>query len=605
MDKTITPGTRVKRSFAVERSAIDDDARTVSLAFSSEAPYERYWGVEILDHSPASINLDRLHAGAPFLVDHSNSVRDQIGIIESVEIGADRVGRAVVRLGTDADSEAIYRKIKDGIVRNVSVGYMIDEAKLESTKDGVDTYRVTRWTPYEISAVAVPADYTVGIGRIHADDGGDNPIQITPEKETRIMTEPTHDIAAIERAALESATKTANQRAADIISIGEMFPDAGGPKLASEALRSGKTVDEFRQLMINHMASQPKPAAASEVGLSGQEVKRYSVLRAIRAMVDRDWSQAGFEREVHQAICKRAGIAESANGGFYVPYEIQKRDMTAGTAADGGNIVATNLLASSFIDLLRNRTVVGQLGATFLSGLVGNVAIPKLSAGGTAYWLTNEATAITESQQTLAQVTLTPHNVGAYTEISRQLMMQSTPDVDMLVMNDLSRVLGIAIDLAAMEGSNSGGQPAGISQTGGIGSVTGTSLDYADILEFQTDVAASNALAANCAFVTTPAVAALLKQRVKVASTFSPLWEGSVLDGTMEGFRAMSTNQVTAASMVFGDFSQVVIGEWGMLELAMNPYASFTAAISGIRAIQSVDIGIRYAGAFSRATSIT
>ena len=172
-------------------------------------------------------------------------------------------------------------------------------------------------------------------------------------------------------------------------------------------------------------------------------------------------------------------------------------------------------------------------------------------------------------------------------------------------MNDLAKVLAVAIDLAALEGSGSSGQPTGIANTAGIGSVTGTSIAYAGIVEFQTDVAGSNALAANCAYVTTPAVAALLKQRVKVASTYSPIWEGNVLDGNVDGYRAMSTNQVTAASMVFGDFSQVVIGEWGMLELALNPYANFTAAISGIRAIQTVDVGLRYAGAFSRATSIT
>jgi HK97 family phage major capsid protein len=249
--------------------------------------------------------------------------------------------------------------------------------------------------------------------------------------------------------------------------------------------------------------------------------------------------------------------------------------------------------------------VVAQLGATMLSGLVGNVTIPKQTGGGTAYWLTNEATPITESQQTLGQLSMTPRNVGAYTEISRQLMMQSSPAADMVVMNDLSRVLALAIDLAALEGSGSSGQPTGISNTASIGAVTGTSLDYADILEFQTDVAAANALAGNCAYVTTPAVAALLATRQRFSSTDTPLWQGNVLDGTMSGFRAMSTNQVTAASMIFGDFSQVVIGEWGQLELALNPFANFTAAISGVRAIQTVDVGIRYAGAFARATSIT
>ena len=127
----------------------------------------------------------------------------------------------------------------------------------------------------------------------------------------------------------------------------------------------------------------------------------------------------------------------------------------------------------------------------------------------------------------------------------------------------------------------------------------------AGIVEFQTDTAGSNALAENSAYLTTPTVAGLLMQRQRFSSTDSPLWVGSVLDGQMAGYRATTTTVVTAGSMTFGDFSQVVIGEWGMLEIALNPYASFTAAITGVRAIQSIDVGIRQAAAFSRATSIT
>ena len=594
--KTIKPGTKVERAFQVERSAIDEAARTVELAWCSELPYDRWWGREILDCSTTAIRLGRLAAGGPLLMDHDT--RDHIGVIESVQIGADRVGRAVVRFGKSARADEIFRDVVDGIRRSVSVGYQIHKAVLVETGDDLDTYRVSDWEPYEVSLVSVPADPTVGIGR-SADfiiEERSDPIMTPAAIETPA---PTLDIAKI-----QAEARTAEQkRAADIIAIGQQFKLE---PLAAEAVRNGDSVEQFRAHAMDALASRPLPTPAAKVGLSGAETQRYSVLRAIRAMVDRDWSKAGFEREVHQAICQRAGLAEGKNGGFYLPYEVQTRDMTAGTDSAGGYLVATNNLGGNFIELLRNRTVVGQSGATFLSGLVGDVTVPKQTAGGTAYWLTNEATAITESNQTLGQVALTPKNVGAYTEISRQLMMQSSPSADQMIMNDLAKVLAIAIDAAALEGSGSSGQPTGISATSGIGSVTGTSLAYAGILEFQTDVAGANALSSNCAYVTTPAVAALLAQRFTNATYGSdPLWKGNILDGNVAGFKALSTLQVTAASMIFGDFSQVIIGEWGMLELALNPYANFAAAISGIRAIQSVDIGIRYAGAFSRATSIT
>ena len=584
-----TRGLTLERAFLFEREKIDEETRTVELAFSSEAPYRRWWGIEILDHSPGAMNMDRLKAGGPLLCDHDTC--DQIGVIESVRIDVDRVGRAVVRFGRSARAEEIFRDVVDGIRQNVSVGYAIDDLVLEAKSGEDETYRVTRWTPYEVSLVSVPADFTVGVGRAA------DPVQ---EIKMSVIETPA---APVDVAKIQAEARTAEQkRAAEIIAIGEQFALQG---MAAEALRAGEPVDAFRSKVMEKLASRPLPNPTAEVGLSGGEKQRYSVLRALRALVDKDWTNAGFERECHQAILKRAGIAEAPNNGFYVPYEIQQRDMTATTGNAGGYVVATDNLAGSFIDLLRNRAVVAQLGATMMTGLVGNVTIPKQTAAATAYWLTNEATAITESQMTLGQLALSPKNVGAYTELSRQLMLQSSPAADALVMNDLARVLALAIDLAALEGSGASGQPTGISQTAGIGSVTGTSIDYAKVLEFQTDVAGGNALAANCAYVTTPAVASLLKQRVAFSSTASPLWEGGILDGNLQGFRAVATNSVTAASMVFGDFSQVVIGEWGMLELALNPYANFAAAISGIRAIQTVDIGIRQAGAFSRATSIT
>lgn len=585
-----------QRAFTVKRESVNLEARTVELAFASETGYERYWGMEILDITPTSMRLGRMTSGANLLCDHNTT--DVVGVVESVTVGADRVARAVVRFGKSERASEVFQDVADGIRRNVSVGYMIHKAVLVESTDGLDTYRVIDWEPYELSMVSVPADASVGVGRSAATASPATPatpatpLTVSPTPKGQKMSDIQAPAAAAER-----------NHALEISKLAATIASPGAGDLALKSIQAGHTVEMFQAEVLRNLAKQPLPTAA--IGMTAQEGKRYSVLRAIRALTDKDWTHAGFERECHQAILKRSGMGEAPNNGFFVPYEVQKRDMTAGTANAGGVLVATDNLASSFIELLRNRAVVAQLGATMLSGLQGNVTIPKQTGGGTAYWLTNEATAITESQQTLGQLSMTPKNVGAYTEISRQLMMQSSPAADMVVMNDLSRVLALAIDLAALEGSGSSGQPTGISNTASIGAVTGTSLDYADILEFQTDVAAANALAGNCAYVTTPAVAALLATRQRFASTDTPLWSGNVLDGTISGFRAMSTNQLTAASMIFGDFSQVVIGEWGMLELALNPYANFTAAITGVRAVQTVDVGIRYAGAFARATSIT
>lgn len=395
-------------------------------------------------------------------------------------------------------------------------------------------------------------------------------------------------------------------RVTAIRATAEAYAKYGAKDLALEYIAEGKSLPDFQNAVMTLMAtSHTADAGAAGIGLGKKEVQRYSVLRAIRAMVDKDWTSAAFERECHKEILKRAGLDEAPNNGFYVPYEIQKRDLSSGSPSAGGYLVATDNLGGSFIDMLRNRAVVAKLGATMLPGLQGNVTIPKQTGANTAYWLTNETTAITEGNLTLGQLALAPKNVGAYQEISRQLMLQSSPAADALVMNDLAKVLALAIDSAAINGSGSSGQPTGVINTAGIGSVTGTSIALAGIIEFQTDVAGGNALAENCGYLTTPLIAGLLAARQRFSSTDTPLWEGNILDGKVLGFRAMSSLQCPTGDILFGDFSQVVIGEWGMLEIALNPYANFTAAITGVRAIQTVDVGVRQAGAFSLATSAT
>jgi len=588
------------RSFLIKREAINVDARTVELAFSSEAPVERWWGIEILDHSPASVDLNRLRNAGAVLMDHDP--REQVGVVENCQIEGDRVGRAVVRFGRSDDAEEVFQDIVDGIRQHVSVGYRIHKVEVSEPDSAQPTYRATLWEPYEISIVSIPADTSVGVGRSESLNPPPAPVA-PPAPHVSVtrnapMTEPVIDQAAIEK----RGEAAAMQRVNEILATGQAYEKHGGMEVAREAITAGHDLRWVNEQIMKRMAAgQGFSPSAPDVGMSGKEIKRYSVARAINAMVTGDWKDAGLEREAHETLLKRGVVA--ARGGVLVPYEVQKRDMS--TAANGGGyLVETVNGAASFIELLRNRTVVGELGATTLSGLKGNITIPKQTAAGTAYWLSNETTSATESNQTIGQLAMSPKTVGAYTEYSRQLMLQSAPAIDMLIMNDLARVLAIAVDLAALEGNGSSA-PVGIANTSGIGSVTGTSLAYEDILEFQTDVAAANALAANCAYVTTPAVASLLAQRQKFSNTDTPLWEGGLIDGRVSGFRGVATNQVTAASMIFGDFAQVIIGEWGTLELAVNPVAGFAAGIVGIRAFQTVDVGIRYAGAFSRATSIT
>jgi HK97 family phage major capsid protein len=235
------------------------------------------------------------------------------------------------------------------------------------------------------------------------------------------------------------------------------------------------------------------------------------------------------------------------------------------------------------------------------------VTIPKQTAAATAYWDSSEAAVTTTTQPTFGQISLTPKNVSAYSEVSRQLLLQSSPGADQLVMNDLAAVVARAVDLAMLTGTGAAGQPMGILNTTGVGSITGTSLNYPGLVSFQTTVLTANALVNSEAggYVATPTVAGLLAGRNRFANTDTPLWQNSLLDGTVAGYPAMSSMQVPTGNMIFGDWSQVILAEWGALELELNPYANFPAGIQGIRAFYTVDVGIRWAASFAVATAVT
>jgi HK97 family phage prohead protease len=151
------------RSFDLSRSSINEDARTVDVVFSTETDkVERWFGVEILDHSPKAVRMERLNNAAPLLLDHSS--RDQIGVIESASI-AGKTGTATVRFSKSARGEEMFQDVKDGIRSKVSVGYRVHDLKMERSdkKTGKDTYRVTDWEPFEISLVSIPADDSAGV----------------------------------------------------------------------------------------------------------------------------------------------------------------------------------------------------------------------------------------------------------------------------------------------------------------------------------------------------------------------------------------------------------------------------------------------------------
>lgn len=607
------------RSIAVERSAINEESRTVELAFSSEFPVERYFGVEILDHSPGSVRLSRLANGGAVLVDHNT--RDQVGVVESVSIDQDRRGRVLVRLGKGARASEIFQDLIDGIRRHVSVGYLIHKAVIEERgKDGqADKYRVTDWEPYEVSIVSVPADPTVGIGR--SADPEETQAEVTvpeaerqePEnpQEERDMPQATTATPAFDvNAEREAIRQSEIKRCSDINGIAEKF---GHRELAAEFVKTGRSVDEFRAAIIERMTgAELKPAGDAKIGMEKRDVERYSFNRLLNALAnpnDRSaQSAAGYELELSSAAAQVRG---KETRGVLVPQDVlEYRDMTVGTAANGGNLVATELLSGSFIEKLENAMVIKQLGATVLTGLNGNIAIPRQTGGVSTYWLAEGGTP-TKSDPTFDQVAMTPKTIAAITEISRRLLIQSSIGAENFTRNDILTRLALGIDLAAINGSGAGNQPRGILNQSGIGAVVGgtngAAPSWANIVALETEVAVDNAALGKLAYLTNTKVRGKLKTTEKFVNGGREIWEGG---NSLNGYPAAVSNQVpgnltkgTAAgicsSVIFGNWAELIMAFWGGLDLTVDPYSNSTSGAVRIVAFQDADLAVRHAESFA------
>lgn len=622
----------------------DGEPTRMSFPVSSETPISRWFGEEVLRHDDKSVRMDRLNDGvAPLLFNHNWD--DPVGMIDSARIKDSRLWVDAHFFSTDRAQEVLT--MVEGGMRNVSIGYELLEV-VEDTK--AQRYTATDWRVLEVSWATVPADPGVGLGRTADDDA--KPVRVTREQPAAaavpittatvepITTETPAAAAATTRSAtMAEATTTAATTAAPATQV-PADPMAGMNALEYEKARrtaignlckanridsrienrwvsEGTRLEEIANKILEVVEERAKatPASAADLGFSAADTQRYSLFRAMRTLAGgtgeqaaRFRQEAAFEIECSRAVAKQLGREPD---GIFIPGDVLRRPMKATETrvmqaqpgAQGGYLVDTENMG--FIDILRNRSVTSRMGARNLTGLVGNITIPRQTAAGTLVWQAGETTTATPADQTLGQLSMTPKTAIAVTEVGRQLMLQSSPSAESMVMADLAQVVALGVDLAAIAGTG-GAQPIGIINTTGI--TTGqdaATATYAKMLGFQSAAAAVNAILGNPGYVTTPTVAALLMSRSRFTNTDTPLWDGNILDGTMAGFKAMSSVQIPSGDCLFGSWEQVVIGEWGVLELTVNPYQSFNAGVIGIRAMYSVDVLLRYPQAFVLSTNIS
>ena len=573
------------RAMELDMSPIDEEKRTVQIAISSEEPVERSFGTEILDHTAESIDLSFLASGrAPLLLDHDPE--KQVGVIESVTLdGQSRRLRAQVRFGKGDLAREAFSDVVDGIRANISVGYAI--SKMEKDSRNSDVYRAKSWKPVEASLVSIPADMTVGVGR--SSEVSHKPVIKTSFKERNTMSEV--DIQAVKAEAQQSAQRNAAQ----IVELGSRHNQS---EMARKAIYEGRSIEEFRGELLDTIGSS-RALEDQNVGMDKKEVQRFSLTRAVHALANptdrRAQEAAAFEFECSRAAADQYGTTAQ---GLMLPAEVLrtwKRDMNS---SDDAAIISEDFRGGDFIDALRNQSSVMQAGARMLGGLSGDVKIPKKTAASTAAWIGTEGGDATQTEMTVGQVSLAPKTLGAFTEVTRQLLIQSSLDVEGLIRDDLTRALALAIDKAGLEGTGSSGQPTGILSTSGINSTTFAAANptYAEVVAMETAVAEDNALQGNLSYILPASMYGSLKTTEKATGTAQFVVEPG---GSINGYKGIVSNQCTAGNMYFGNFDDLLIGMFGGLDLTVDPYSLSKSGTVRLVALQSVDAAVRHAVSFA------
>lgn len=569
---------------------------------SSEEPYQRWDGVEILDHSPEAVDLSFLASGnAPLLDSHDrwSGLSAQIGVIRDAWLDGRRVYVAV-EFGTGEKSQEIAADVAAGIIRNVSVGYEVIE---HTEKHGpVEEYLVTKWRPYEASFVPIPADTTVGVGR-----------SATLKTEVS-MTKP-QDITGLDTQTDEQRAEAMTGAINDITALAQMHNCQDlARSFISGAMTRGETpsVALFKGIVASNLPDGT-PLVNTDIGLTEKESRAFSVLKLAAAMADETGAarkDAAFEIEA------TAAAGEGKHGGFVLPTDLMRtwgnfemdgvssRSVTgrdhiraAISAAGNANVMTTDHMADRFIDNLRDAMVLGRLGIMMLPGLSDNIEIPGKDTNISAAWLASEDANVAESTLSFRKVSMSPKDLGAYTDITRRMIQQATVGIEAMVRNDIVTATALAIDYAGLYGAGSSGVPRGIKNVSGIGSVTFAAAvpTRAEIIAMRKAIRATNNPGEIVMIMDTDMECDLMSVKVDAGSGMFLADGGGTLQ-TRD--RYTMTNALTSGDIFAGVWSDMMMGMWGGLELARSTEAKFLSGGIRLRGIQTVDFGVRRVGSF-------
>lgn len=589
----------------------NDELREIGFTFSSEAEVDQYFFREVISHDSDGIDLSRIAAGKCNLL--FNHDRDKlIGNIRKGIILPEKKGLANARF-SKADSLAtrIYQDVCEDIIKTVSFGYAYRDFEiLEDGKDREDGKPLVRAkvTVMEISIVSVPADYGIGI-RSGFDDVHSKRDFIKDNPQIKVF-----DLKTKESKPMD------HEEIVQMLSLAQKFNRLD---MYAKYVGEKRGLAEFQKDLLADIGSKEGTATrvdADPLGVSEREAKSYSFVRAVRACVLNDWSEAGFERECSMAAQKKYN---KKTEGFLIPPDILRSSSmrAAGDPAlfnttTGAGIIGAELKTDSFIEQLRSKIILYKLGVQVLDGLegLGSVGISRQTGGATAEWV-GESKSAKGTNVTTDKVIFTPKTISAWTDLSRKLILTASHSANEIAKRDLQYAIASATDKAGFGFSaniDPKYTPLGVCNDAAISALkvgTAGKLTFDDIVKLETKVTAADVEGRNFAYVTNAKVRGLLKSTLKTATGNNGfLWEQNLPDGDgfLNGYRCAITNGIpndqasNLATMIFGLWSDMMIGEWSVLDVLVNPFGNnFEAGDVRIRVLQDIDIQKRHNESFT------
>ena len=634
--------TLYKRSGETSFETVED--RTYSIPFSSEHPVERSFGTEILSHEEGSIDFSRLNGGvAPVLWNHN--MDELIGIVRSAYLDTSKdkkKGRAVIELSRNPRAQEIQRDIEDGIIRSISVGYGISEMEEEEI-EGNSVFVAKRWMPYEISLVSSPADPSATFGRSliepntmpsveKSDIVEDKRIITHNENLKKEIMSTNQEIEVVRSEAEKSATSKERTR---ISQINATCARHGFDDLAEQMIANGSSVDACREAILERINAKPvETVKPVEEQLSKKErqylAKDYKVSALLRGAITGDWSSygAGFAKEIHEELSRNAQSNQN-NGGFFVPFSALRATYNTATANQGGNLVPTDLRGDDFIQELRSSSKMVELGTTVLTGLTGDVAIPRASGVASSAYLSSETASISQSEGTFDQITMTPKTLASFSKFSRNMVIQATGGIENIVRAQLQRGINVGLDSGIISGSGSSGQPTGILNQSGINSVAmgtnGGAITLDKIVDLETAMMEDNAAVNpdSVAYVTNAKVMGAIKKlktsggEYIVNNNLAAIGRGET-PLAVNGYPIAMTNNVPSnltkgsssgvcSALILADFTQVVLGIFGGgVEISVGESGDdFQKNLTSVKAVVAFDVALQHAESVAAIVDIT